>query len=214
MGDVNIDNTKLEEIISRDITPEMQREFFKTLKESSLYLPVDFDSEDADDASGGFSIHFLIDDDENNLLPLFTSPEMMEKAQIYTSAIIMHTQDIANFTKDKYPVISINPFTEYNINMPTEAFLQLFEDKSDDLTVIVPTASNDDHQNFVSLSDGENKSFIPVFSSIDEFKKIFKDGNAYPQVFNIKDVINISKENLILNPASESLIIDREEFEK
>ena len=37
-----IDNTKLEELMKQDITPEMEREFFETLKESQMFLPVTY----------------------------------------------------------------------------------------------------------------------------------------------------------------------------
>ena len=37
-----VDNTKLEELMEREITPEMEREFFETLKESQMFLPVTY----------------------------------------------------------------------------------------------------------------------------------------------------------------------------
>ena len=36
------DNTRLEELMRQEITPEMQREFFEILKESQLLMPVTF----------------------------------------------------------------------------------------------------------------------------------------------------------------------------
>ena len=37
-----VDNSRLEEIMTREITPEMQMEFFEVLKESRLFMPVTF----------------------------------------------------------------------------------------------------------------------------------------------------------------------------
>ena len=44
--DTAVDNSRLEELIRQEITPQMQMEFFEVLKESRLFLPVDF-GEDA-----------------------------------------------------------------------------------------------------------------------------------------------------------------------
>ena len=35
-----VDNSKLEELMKQDLTPEMQSEFFEILKESQLFMPV------------------------------------------------------------------------------------------------------------------------------------------------------------------------------
>ena len=43
---VDIDNTKLEELMKIDpaeMTPETQQEFLSVLKESSLYIPIEID---------------------------------------------------------------------------------------------------------------------------------------------------------------------------
>ena len=37
-----IDNSRLEEILKKEITPSMQIQFFAALKDSQLYLPVRF----------------------------------------------------------------------------------------------------------------------------------------------------------------------------
>ena len=193
----------------------MQRELFKTLKDCQLYIPVDFGIENPPDeikSSNAFNIQFLSDEDGNKVVPLFTSTDKMEEAQFYTSAIIMHTRDIANFLTDECSVISINPYTKYDLNIPMKAFLKLFAD--DDLSVIVPCVNKDGSRNFVLIFNDKNEAYLPVFSSIGEFKKIFDDGDIYPEVFKLSDVLKVSDGDLVLNPASESIIINKEEIEK
>ena len=83
-NDTEIDNSRLEELIQQDITPQMQREFFEVLKKSRLFLPVDFGEDifegienskpgDVIEGPKGFSIQFLTDDKGNKAVPLFTS---------------------------------------------------------------------------------------------------------------------------------------------
>lgn len=135
-----VDNSRLEELMKEDITPEMEMEFFEILKESRLFLPVDFgpdafkgieDTKPGDEIEGpsGFSILFLTDNMGNKAVPLFTSEEMMKQADARTSVMVMYMGDLADMLKqtDKYSVIAINPFTDHDLNMPVEAFLCIFD---------------------------------------------------------------------------------------
>ena len=132
----------MEELIKQDITPQMEKEDFEILKESRLFLPVDFgqdafngieNTKPGDEIEGprGFNIQFLTDHNGNKAVPLFTSEEMMEKAGARTSVIVIYTADLADMLKqtDKYSVIAINPFTEFDLNMPMGAFLSQFNDE-------------------------------------------------------------------------------------
>ena len=95
-----VDNSRLEELIRQDITPQMQREVFEILKESRLFLPVDFGADafngienskpgDVIEGPSGFGIQFLTDDKGNKAVPLFTSEEMMAKAGAHTSVMVI-----------------------------------------------------------------------------------------------------------------------------
>ena len=99
MDDENyqIDNSALEEVMKRDLTPEMQREFFEILKDSQLYMPVSFSPNmfegienakegDVFEPQGqvGFDIIYLTGDDGTKAVPLFTSDEMMDKADCHS----------------------------------------------------------------------------------------------------------------------------------
>ena len=65
-------------------------------------------------------------------MPLFTSAEMMKKAGARTSVIVIYMSDLADMLKqsDKYSVLVINPFTEYDLNMPMQAFLSQFSSEN------------------------------------------------------------------------------------
>ena len=255
-----VDNSRLEELIKRDITPQMQREFFEMLKESQLFLPVDFgpdafkDIENAkpgDEIEGprGFSIQFLTDHEGRKAVPLFTSDEMMEQAGVRTSVMVIYMSDLADMLKqtDKYSVIAINPFTQFDLNMPIEAFLSQFDEeceiediRNDDVReflhkkelcdddaiefgekllnsiMITGCVDADDGTNFVLIWNNENKAHLPLFTDIDEFKKIFDDykEDVYPQAYHFTDLIKVAKEDLVINPASESLVLDPEMFKQ
>ena len=137
-----IDNSRLEEILKKEITPAMQIEFFAALKDSQLYLPVRFslnmfeaieDAKPGDvfetNGQAGFDINYLTNAEGQKAVPLFTSDEVMKQSGLESSVMVMYAEDIAGMLKqtDRYSVIAINPFTEYEIFMPIEAYLSFFE---------------------------------------------------------------------------------------
>lgn len=145
--DFQTDNSRLEELMKEEITPEMQKEFFEILKQSQLLMPVTFSSnmfEGIEDSKPGnvfepqgqvgFNINYLEDNEGNKVLPLYTSDDAMDKAGVRSSIYGVFMSDLADMLKqtDKYAVISINPFTDHDINMPVSGFLQLFEEPSDE----------------------------------------------------------------------------------
>lgn len=257
-----VDNSRLEELIKQDITPQMQKEVFEILKESRLFLPVDFgpdafkgieNTKPGDEIEGpsGFSIQFLTDNEGRKAVPLFTSEEMMKEAGARTSVMVMYMSDLADMLKqtDKYSVIAINPFTQFDLNMPIEAFLSQFNDedkieiediRNDELreflhkkelsqedvnefgekllksVMITGCVDASDGTNFVLIWNNENKPHLPLFTDIDEFKKIFDNHreDVYPQAYKFTDLIKVARENLVINPASESLVLNPEMFKQ
>lgn len=171
---------------------------------------------------------------------------MMEAADFRSSTYVLYMGDLADMLKqtDRYSLIAINPFTDYNINVPMETFLSLFNDEnefidirndeirellrqdslSEDklnefgeklLTSIMITGCVDaDGTNFVLIWDDDNKPHLPLFTDIDEFKKIFNnyERDIYPQAYQFKDLVNVANENIVINPASESIILNPEMF--
>ena len=58
--------------------------------------------------------------------------EVMRQVGVNGSVIAIYMSDLADMLKqtDRYSIIAINPFTEFDLNMPVEGFLNLF-DKED-----------------------------------------------------------------------------------
>ena len=136
-----VDNSRLEELLKKEITPEMQREVFEALKDAQLYLPVIFSDnmfegiEDAKEGDvfqttgrEGFDINYLTMENEEKAVPLFTSDNAMEAGGARSSAMVMFASDIAELLaqSDRYSLIAINPFSGNEIIMPIEAFLNIF----------------------------------------------------------------------------------------
>ena len=137
-----VDNSKLEDLMKQEMTPQMQNEFFELLRKSQLFLPVVFSANmfegienskpgDVFETTGkeGFDINYLTDNDGNKVVPLFTSDEAMQEAGLRSSAMVMFAGDLADMLKQsrRYSAIAINPFTAHDVSMPIEAFLILFE---------------------------------------------------------------------------------------
>uniref|UniRef100_UPI003890D6B8 SseB family protein n=1 Tax=Methanobrevibacter sp. TaxID=66852 RepID=UPI003890D6B8 len=142
-----IDNSQLEEIIKKDITPEMQEEFFDVFKDSQLFMPVSFS---ADMFKGlesakpgdvletpkqtGFDINYLKNSDGEKAVPLFTSDKVMQEAGVKSSVFVLYMSDLAEMLKqsDEYSTVVVNPFTPSELNIPMEGFLNLFRQVSDE----------------------------------------------------------------------------------
>lgn len=142
-----VDNSALEELMSKELTPESQREFLKLFKESQLFMPVTYSPNmfegienakvgDVFEPQGqvGFDINYLTGSDGSKAVPLFTSSEMMEKAGVKSSANILFMSDLADMLKqtDRYSAVAINPFCEHDIVIPMDAFLNLFREPTDE----------------------------------------------------------------------------------
>ena len=78
--------------------------------------------------------------------------------------------------------------------------------------MIVGCVDADDGTSFVLIWDNDKKPHLPLFTDIDEFKKIFENysGDVYPQAFDFADLVDAAKDDLVINPASESLVLDLE----
>lgn len=135
------DNSNLEQLLKMDInTADDQNRFLEKLKKSQLIMPVEYSNHlnDVEGHEKGFSIIYLTDSDGKNAVPLFTSEDMMKRAGVESSSYVLFMKDLADLlaqTGDKYSLISINPFTDLNINMEIEAFLNLF--REDDVASVI-----------------------------------------------------------------------------
>lgn len=81
-------------------------------------------------------------------------------------------------------------------------------------TMITGCVDADDGTNFVLIWDSENKPHLPLFTDLDEFNKIFSNygEDVYPVAYRFGDLLSVAREDLVINPASESLILDPEIF--
>ncbi len=142
-----VDNSMLEEIMEMEMTVDNQFEFFDTLRESQLFMPVIYSEnmfEDIENAKVGdvfepkgqvgFDINYLTAADGKLAVPLFTSSEMMEKGGLQSSAIVIFMSDLAGTLKqtDRYSLVAVNPMTEHGVTLPMEVFLELFEEPSEE----------------------------------------------------------------------------------
>lgn len=137
----HVDNSQLEELMSKELTVESQNEFLSLLKGSQLFMPVTWSEnmfEDIENAKEGdifepegrvgFDINYLTGKDGSKAVPLFTSSGIMEKAGVQSSANILFMSNLADMLKqtDRYSAVAVNPFTEMEIVIPMDVFLNLF----------------------------------------------------------------------------------------
>ena len=263
LNETVIDNSRLEELVKEEMTPEMQYEYLNILKESRLLMPVvysdDFYKNIENAQSGdvfetgpqsGFNIQYLVDDNGNRAIPLFTSEEKMEEINLKSSLYVLYMSDLADILKqtDKYSIITINPFTQYNLSLSVDVFLSLFDIESEDdisninndnlrqlinrehcddnIREIIEELSKsimiagcvdvDDKTNFVLIWNEDDKAFLPLFTDIDEFKKIYADyeQDVYPGTYYFKDLLSVAEGDFVINPASESLELSLDLFKE
>lgn len=142
-----LDNSELEDLMKMDVNNADERNrFFEKFKQSQLIMPVEYTPNTFEGAENakvgdvfepegrvGFNIIYLTDDEGRNAVPLFTSHEMMERAGVDSSAYVLFMSDLAELMEqagDKYSAIAVNPFTDSNVNMDMDTFLNLFRDTS------------------------------------------------------------------------------------
>lgn len=157
METTKIDNSRLEELMSQEMTVESQNEFLELFKESQLFMPVTYSANmfegienakegDVFEPQGqvGFDINYLTGNDGSKAVPLFTSNEMMEKAGLRSSANVLYMSDLADMMKqtDRYSAVAINPFTEHDIVIPMEAFLNLFHEPTEEEKEFIKNLEN------------------------------------------------------------------------
>ena len=184
-----VDNSRLEELMKKEMTPQTQAEFIEILKESQLYLPVTpspnmFEGiEDAKvgdvfepEGQAGFDINYLSDADGNKAVPLFTSEKAMDDAGLRSSVMVMYVSDLVDMLKqsDRYAAVAINPFTEIGLDIPMKSFLNIFHELTD-----------------------EEKEFI---ESLDEILKALKE-HSYElenkMAFTIRNDMDFMNENAV-----------------
>ena len=140
-----VDNSRLEELLENffNLPVEGKNEFVEILKDSRLFMPIEvnvdaLDSENIKvgqvmEGPLGFDIKYL-ENENGKTVPLFTSKEVMEKAEIRVSTFVVYMSDLADMLKqtDRYSSVTINPFTKSGLDIRMETFLGLFEEPSEE----------------------------------------------------------------------------------
>ena len=91
-----MNNSKLRELMKKEITPEMQKEFFEIFKDSQLFLSVTFAE---GDIKKGFNINYLSDSECSKAIALFTSSEIAEEVNFTTSLYVIYMEDLVEILK-------------------------------------------------------------------------------------------------------------------
>lgn len=173
-NELNNDNTRLEELFKCEMTPLTQLEILNEIKKSELIMPVVFpeevlreiDSSDSDTVEmdeAAFNIEFIGDEEDNMVVPLFTSDEKIMEAGMGPTAIACPARDIAELISqsDDFSSVAFNPFCENTVDMPVEIFLEICEDVTDeeaDFIEMIDTVLDALLANSVSLE--ENSTFF------------------------------------------------------
>lgn len=196
-----VDNSKLEELMSDKLTAESEMEFLELFKQSQLFMPVTYspnmfegieNAKEGDifepEGQVGFDINYLTGNDGSKAVPLFTSDEKMEKANCRSSAVAIFMSDLAEMLKktDRYSALAINPFTEHDIVMPMEVFLDLFHEPTEEEMEFLETLKEIlEIMKENSLELEENVAFM-LRSDENIMKEMAVDGVFVPNVpFNI-----------------------------
>ena len=143
MDEEKVDNSRLEELLKKEITPEMQQEFIEIFRDSRLFMPVVYSDNIFDELENakvgevrefsqqiGFDINFLTDDKGNKVVPLFTSSEIMEETGLQCSTYVLYMSDLAEMLKetDRYAAVAVNPLSGHDIMMTVDGFLNIFRE--------------------------------------------------------------------------------------
>lgn len=142
-----VDNSRLEELLNRffELPDDGKQEFINIFKESRLFMPIEMnmDAFDLENAKVGEKLETKspigfdiksITNENGTTVPLFTSDEVMKKAEVRCSTYVLYMSDLAAMLKqsDKYASVTINPFTEHGLDIAIETFLGLFEEPTDE----------------------------------------------------------------------------------
>lgn len=221
-----VDNSALEELMNRELTVESQNEFLRLLKESQMFMPVTYSANmfegienakegDIIEPEGqvGFDINFLTGEDGSKAVPLFTSDEMMEKAGLRSSAIVIFMSDLVDMLKqsDRYSAVAVNPFTEHDIVIPMEVFLNLFYEPTEEEKAFLESLNEvikalKDH----SVELEEDRAFM-FRSDENILVETAVDGVFVPQIpFSVSSNPNYGESlkytNIILMPKSKRIL--------
>ncbi|WP_407411070.1 SseB family protein [Methanobrevibacter sp.] len=143
---------------------------------------------------------------------------------------------------DKYSSVTINIFTKHYLDLPLDEFLAIFgivanhkikdiengklrqilqnefsEDELyseiKDLPLISPWVDEESGPAHEFTYDKNDNEYFPLFTDLDEFEKVFgNDKNVYPQAYTFSRSAELTKDDMVINPASESVFLNRKDM--
>lgn len=137
-------NSELTELINikRDVaTKEDDAALIEELKNARLILPIEITSDiKLDNAEEGDIIELdegfkfkpikIVDDNGRVFIPLYSDDSQVHG---HTSAINIYAKDLARMIDDNpeniFGVV-LNPFSRFNVELPMDTFLKIFEDEN------------------------------------------------------------------------------------
>ena len=137
-------NSELTELINikRDVaTKEDDAALIEELKNARLILPIEITSDiKLDNAEEGDIIELdegfkfkpikIVDDNGRVFIPLYSDDSQVHG---HTSAINIYAKDLARMIDDNpeniFGVV-LNPFSKFNVELPMDTFLKIFEDEN------------------------------------------------------------------------------------
>ena len=150
-AETKIDNSRLEELLqafNENPSNEIVEELGEEIKKSQLFLPVVPSESMLEDIlegevgevrefkePAGFDINYLTTNEGGKAIPLFTSSEAMEEADLRSSTMVMYVEDLVNMlqgAEERYELVTINPMTKTGIDMPIFTFLNMFNESDMD----------------------------------------------------------------------------------
>lgn len=138
---MNSELTELIKIKRDEATKEDDNALIEELKNAKLILPIEITSDiELDDAEEGDIIEIdegfkfkpikIVDDKERVFIPLYTDDSQIHG---HTSTIDIYAKDLAQMINDNPENIFglvLNPFSRFNVKLPMDTFLKIFEDES------------------------------------------------------------------------------------
>ena len=138
---MNSELTELINIKRNDATKEDDAALIGELKNARLILPIEITSDiELDNAEEGDIIELdegfkfkpikIVDDNGRVFIPLYSDDSQVHG---HTSAINIYAKDLARMIDDNpeniFGVV-LNPFSKFNVELPMDTFLKIFEDEN------------------------------------------------------------------------------------
>ena len=138
---MNSELTELINIKRNDATKEDDAALIEELKNARLILPIEITSDiELDNAEEGDIIELdegfrfkpikIVDDNGRVFIPLYSDNSQVHG---HTSAINIYAKDLARMIDDNpeniFGVV-LNPFSKFNVELPMDTFLKIFEDEN------------------------------------------------------------------------------------